>query len=270
MLKKRVGLFLCFYFCEIICGNEIGFESVSPEFPAAARKQPPRRATTRKKKTTAVTETDVGTHADAATLGKTHFIVGQPTHYIPPKKATQPQPVASLCEGLLCQHDGSVKQALFSPDDHVQDVLIDLINKEQKSINIAVFSFTNGGIADALIDAHNRGVTVMVLIDNSGLQDRFNKIERLHKAGIKVRVYKQVNTKGLFADKMHNKFALFGNNLLNKSLVWTGSFNFTKAATQSNQENVVILDDRDIVERFNKQFVQLQQRCVPVRISQIT
>lgn len=228
-----------------------------------ARKVPPRCVAHRKKPTSV--EADLATNTDLLTsLGKTHFIVGEPTKYVPPKKVRKT--TVKPCDDLLCRKDGSVKQALFSPDDHLQDVLIDLINKEQTSIHIAVFSFTNGEIANALIRAHRRGVAVCVLIDSSGVQDRFNKIERLRQAGVPVWVYKQAHSKRILTDKMHNKFVIFGDNLLHKSLVWTGSFNFTKSAVEVNQENVVVLDDRDIIERYSKQFTQLQERSEPLKI----
>lgn len=229
-----------------------------------ARKVPPRRIAHHKKQTSV--ETDLATNADLlSSLGKTHFIVGEPTKYIPPKKVRTT--TVKSCDDLLCRKDGSVRQALFSPDDHLQDVLIDLINKEKTLIHIAVFSFTNGEIANALINAYRRGVDVCVLIDNSGVQDRFNKIGRLRDAGVPVWIYKQAHTKRILTDKMHNKFVVFGNNLLHKPLVWTGSFNFTKSAVEVNQENVVVLDDRDIIERYNKQFTQLQKRSEPLKVT---
>ena len=59
---------------------------------------------------------------------------------------------------------------------------------------------------------------------------------------------------------MHNKFILFGKNVGGKSLFWTGSFNFTKSAKMNNQENVVILDEIQLIDRYNKQFAVLKER----------
>jgi phosphatidylserine/phosphatidylglycerophosphate/cardiolipin synthase-like enzyme len=251
--------FLCFMMSIVeIQSKPVGIRA------SHVRKAPPRRVTHKKKPTSV--ETDLATNTDLlSSLGKTHFIVGEPTKYVPPKKVRTT--TVKPCDDLLCRKDGSVRQALFSPDDHLQDVLIDLINKEKTLIHIAVFSFTNGEIANALINAYRRGIDVCVLIDNSGVQDRFNKIERLRDAGIPVWIYKQAHTKRILTDKMHNKFVVFGDNLLHKPLVWTGSFNFTKSAVEVNQENVVVLDDRDIIERYNKQFTQLQKRSEPLKIT---
>jgi hypothetical protein len=56
-------------------------------------------------------------------------------------------------------------EILFSPQDHVGEELIALINKEKKTIKAAVFCLMHYGIAKALIDAHNRGVEVEIIVD---------------------------------------------------------------------------------------------------------
>ena len=58
---------------------------------------------------------------------------------------------------------------------------------------------------------------------------------------------------------MHNKFVLFENNILGKSLVSTGSFNFTRAAHRNNQENILVLDDDLFVMKYGKKFEQIKR-----------
>lgn len=194
---------------------------------------------------------------NAPDLGKTHFIVGLPAESIssPPSEIV----CATDLSGKLRCHDGSFKQVFFSPDDDLEQLLIDLINQEQTSIKIAVFSFTDGAVAQALINAHRRGVAVEIVTDISATRDRFNKIEQLKKQGIQVFFYNPKNT-GVLNNIMHHKFALFGKNVAGKSLVWTGSFNFTKSATMNNQENVLVLDEIHLIEKYTKQFGVLKER----------
>ena len=103
------------------------------------------------------------THAQeepASALGKTHFIVG----YTKDKKVVQPQKTViennTVPYNLIC-NDG-VKSAYFSPDDDVRSVLLYLIAQETKSIRIAMFTFTEKKLAQALIDARARGVEVEI------------------------------------------------------------------------------------------------------------
>lgn len=195
---------------------------------------------------------------DDPTLGKTHFIVGLPPEKIAKKDAVC---VPTDVPGLLQCKDGSFKHALFSPQDDVQKILLELIGQEKDYILVAVFSFTDGAIAQALIDAKKRGVTVEVITDISCTRDKFTKIGFLKDHGIKVYVYNPKNI-SILNDIMHHKFVLFGKNIQNKQLLWTGSFNFTKSANVNNQENILILDELPLIERYRKQFALLKEKII--------
>ena len=51
---------------------------------------------------------------------------------------------------------------------------------------------------------------------------------------------------------MHNKFAIIDNRLL-----LTGSYNWTFSANNRNDENLLIIDDPEIIEIFQNQFINL-------------
>ena len=196
---------------------------------------------------------------NAPNLGKTHFILGLPAPApLKIKKFNLPANLPDLGKKLVCQ-DGCYKQAFFSPDDNVQEILIQLIAQEKKSIKIAIYSFTDGKIAQALIDARQRGVIVEVIVDVSGSRDKFSKIELLKSNGIKVTVYDPKNT-SVYNNIMHHKFVIFEDNIGGKSLLWTGSYNFTKSATMNNQENVLVLDEIHLILKYAQQFEVIKGR----------
>lgn len=201
-------------------------------------------------------------HTVPTGFGKTHFVVGWPSErtFVPPSNDVSTTSCPKHLSDVICAEDGCVKQAYFSPDDNVQQLMVSLIGEEKKSISIAIFSFTHLEIAQALIAAHKRGVTVTIIVDPSCVADRFNKLGLLQKAGIEIRVYKQQKKHGVLIDKMHHKFVLFADNIKGKHIIVTGSFNFTKSAATVNQENIVILEDKRIVRRFVNQFDQLYKR----------
>ncbi len=150
------------------------------------------------------------------------------------------------------------RQVLFSPDDDLSGALVDLITQEQKSIKIAVYTFTDQDIAQALMQAHQRGVEVVIVTDPSYRQCSYSKIPQLKKAGITIFEYDPQHGGKQVHNLMHHKFAVFGD-----SCVWTGSFNFTKSARHSNQENVVVITQADAVKRFLHQFERVKDhRCV--------
>ena len=80
-----------------------------------------------------------------------------------------------------------------------------------------------------------------------------SKIAQLANESIPVWIY-QSSTDNRESSLMHNKFCIFENNVEHHSIVWTGSFNFTMRAYERNQENVVVLDNPHIIEKFKAQF----------------
>ena len=138
--------------------------------------------------------------------------------------------------------------AYFSPRGGCTSEIVRLINSSKKTIDIAIYSFTSKKIAKALIDAHKRGVKVRVIIDWGNGKSRFCVGPLLEKAGIEVR-YKKGSGGGL----MHNKYAIYDG-----KTVSTGSFNWTSNAEKRNDENLVVIEnDRNLVELYEKNFKKL-------------
>ena len=155
-------------------------------------------------------------------------------------------------------------EVLFSPQDHVADELIALINKEKKSIKVAVYCLMHREIAKALTDARKRGVQVEVIIDPYSVKSR-SPVKKMAEAGCPIYVWnpeipveiKNGRTVKKNKSLMHDKFCVLGDNR-----VWTGSFNFTFEAEKHNQENVVVLEGVEVVEKYLKEFERIKKSRV--------
>jgi len=162
--------------------------------------------------------------------------------------------------------------ALFSPDDQPTLKLINLIKSARVSINAAIYSFTDKIIADELIAAHKRRVKIQLIVDRASTSE-YGKATLLHDHGIPISVFHVPEASGKKDDPkffnhgalMHNKFMI-----IDHRLVWTGSFNWSISANKKNQENVVILDDRNICAQFENHFTKmLTERCKPFSSKQL-
>ena len=160
---------------------------------------------------------------------------------------------------ILLNTDNNITKAFFSPDDDIVNILISLINAEKKRISIAIYTITQKNISQALVDAANRGVEVECVVDRGYGTDRYSRVPSLANNNIPVWVF-QVDQ--LNRALMHNKLAIFYDNILDKSIVFTGSYNFTRNANNANQENVVILDNKEITDRYKAQFDILKRRSL--------
>ena len=170
-------------------------------------------------------------------FGKTHFIVGLPNSELPqelPQNKVPPKLSSATAEDIK-------DQVLFGPDDNLRKKLLELIAQEQKKISVAVFMLTDKKIAEALVQAKRRGTTIEVVTDPNCIRSEYNKIKWLLSEGIPVFVYDpRKKKKGSLHNIMHNKFVIFEQHK-KTGTVWTGSLNFTKSASQNNQETAVIL-----------------------------
>lgn len=211
----------------------------------------------------------VGSFKVPKSFGKTHFIVGYP--HVQTSDNPERPVRRSFNEGWTAEKNhskqvgqttdqGGVHCVLFAPDDNVQQELIKLIEHETRSIKMAIFMLTTKAITDALCAAHARGVKVAVITDNMCVRERWSKIHQLTKAGLAVYEYTPAATQSRANDLMHHKFVIFSHNIDNKALVWTGSFNFTQSAQVRNQENAIVLNDAEVVEKFSTQFKRLKKR----------
>ena len=136
----------------------------------------------------------------------------------------------------------------FSPGVECRAAVINHIGSCRKRADICVFTIADDDITAAILAAHRRGVAVRVLSDDDKRHDAGSDIERLREAGISV----------VLDDSdahMHHKFALFDERwLLN------GSFNWTRSASQANEENLVATNDPQQVREFAGQFEALWAR----------
>ena len=184
-------------------------------------------------------------------FGRTHFIMGAPS---------QPHTQAPAQPAPQVENIAANARALFAPDDNIRKELIQLIDAEKESITLAVFILTDHEIADALVRAQKRGVDIELVTDSSCLRDGHNKIGKLCQAGCAVYVYNPGYDKQDQTSLMHHKFAVFKNNRAGNQIVWTGSFNFTKSGSTKNQENAVVLEDKQVAGLFEKNFGKLKER----------
>lgn len=136
----------------------------------------------------------------------------------------------------------TINQAWFAPGDACLRKLRELIRGARTRVDVCVFTISDDRLSGELIDCHARGVAVRILSDNDKRFDDGSDIERLHRAGIPVRLDDT-------PFHMHHKFAVFDD-----AILANGSFNWTRSATDRNEENLVVTDDPTLVAGFSTRF----------------
>ena len=136
-------------------------------------------------------------------------------------------------------------QVYFSPNGGCQNAVIAEISKAQKTIDIAMYYLSSREIAQELVKAKDRGVKIRVVLDKEQETQRYSKGRYLIKEGLEVKYH---TGPGL----MHNKFAV-----IDSAVLITGSFNWTPTANEKNEENLLIMADKELVKKYADRFEYL-------------
>lgn len=139
----------------------------------------------------------------------------------------------------------------FSPEDKpLTTQVIPLIDNAKKYIYIPAFLITHKGLADSLVNASKRGVAVKVILDATNTHTSSSKMKMLREAGI------QVKTEN-FAGKLHSKSII-----IDDTYTVIGSMNFSRSGEGANDENLIIIKDRNSA-LFYKTFFQYLWKRIP-------
>jgi phosphatidylserine/phosphatidylglycerophosphate/cardiolipin synthase-like enzyme len=96
---------------------------------------------------------------------------------------------------------------------------------------MAAYSFTSPVVAKALLNAKKRGVDVRIVVDENG-----NK-SKASLAALNLMVNASIPTRTISRYAIHHDKYM----VIDKRTVQTGSFNYSKAASTSNSENVLVV-----------------------------
>jgi len=133
----------------------------------------------------------------------------------------------------------------FSPNGGCERAVIDKIGEARSQILVAIYTFTDTDIANALVSAKNKGVRIQVFMDKSQAGGSYSRGDLLASNGIPVKY-------STGAGLMHNKFAV-----IDTAVVVTGSFNWTVSAEEKNAENLLVIKSPELAKQYLKEFVAL-------------
>jgi phosphatidylserine/phosphatidylglycerophosphate/cardiolipin synthase-like enzyme len=151
-------------------------------------------------------------------------------------------PPASVPQGV---------QVYFSPRGGATEAVVNALDQATNSVLVQAYSFTSAPIAKALVDASRRGVKVQVILDHSQRTEKYSEADFLKNSGIPTLIDAQHAI-------AHNKIMI-----IDGYVVLTGSFNFTKAAEEHNAENLLVINDPILAQRFIENWHTHEQHSEP-------
>nr|WP_321410626.1 phospholipase D-like domain-containing protein [uncultured Carboxylicivirga sp.] len=136
-------------------------------------------------------------------------------------------------------------KSFFSPGTECSNTIMNHISYAVNSIDICVFTISDNDIRDKIEYALGKKVKVRIITDNEKTLDLGSDIEYLFRKGASIKID---NT----SHHMHHKFAIF-----DKSILLTGSYNWTRSAGQYNQENILETNDPNALNDYQNEFNRL-------------
>ncbi len=152
---------------------------------------------------------------------------------------------------ITFNQDGTPIEVYFAPETNVIPVLTREIAAARRSIRFMTFSFTIDELGAALIDRHDSRVDVRGIFETVGSETQYSELTPLFCAGVQAR-------QDGSAFVLHHKVFV-----IDERTVITGSFNFSVSATESNDENLLIIRDADFAAQYLAEF---ERRWVQARI----
>lgn len=134
--------------------------------------------------------------------------------------------------------------------------ILKLLNSTKKSVDVAMFSFTDMKLAKKLVKLSKKFKVRVLLDPRNANENSFSKAYFLSDNGVNVRYAKVLQRKGI-SGIMHDKFAI-----IDDKIVLTGSYNWTVSANLRNNENLVVIKDKPIEKLYENEFMMLWKNGV--------
>ena len=132
----------------------------------------------------------------------------------------------------------------FGPEDDLAAALVDALAGAQNSIRFMAFSFTLDDLGEALLRQAAAGVTVQGVFERVGSESVWSELGPLYCAGLEMR---QDGNPFL----LHHKVFI-----IDDETVVTGSANFSANGTESNDENLLVIEDPALAAAYAAEFAR--------------
>ena len=139
--------------------------------------------------------------------------------------------------------NGSQVVVVFTSEDPaLEQAIIPVVKSATKSIRFLTFSFTDFPLAEAMIERSKNGVEVAGVFERLGSDTEAAELKTLICANVPARRDGNSNF-------LHHKVIV-----IDERIVVTGSMNYSTNAEESNDENVLIIDNAEIARLYTQEF----------------
>lgn len=139
----------------------------------------------------------------------------------------------------------------FAAEDNIAPTVAALINNADNEILFMAFSFTLEDLGESIINQSNSGIEVRGVFETTGSDTDFSYYPLMASEGLQVRLDGNPRI-------MHHKVII-----IDRDTVIFGSYNFSRNANETNDENLLIVYDPTFAAAFVQQFEKVWSEARP-------
>jgi phosphatidylserine/phosphatidylglycerophosphate/cardiolipin synthase-like enzyme len=132
----------------------------------------------------------------------------------------------------------------FCPQNNCEEKILNKLNLARDSIFFASFVLTSDNIENTLINLSKKGLNVEGVVEKRNSNSKSSEISKLNQS---FRVYFDKNSY-----TMHHKFFI-----IDKEWVIFGSMNPSKSGNLYNDENILIIKNKNLANKFYQEYLDL-------------
>ena len=158
-----------------------------------------------------------------------------------------PKSPSQLNDQTMVLNGSQIAVIFTSEDPAIEQAIIPIVKSAKKNIRFLAFSFTDYPLADEMSQRAKAGVDVAGVFEKVGSETEASELRTLMCRNVPVR---QDGNPAFLHDKVI---------VVDERVVITGSLNFSTNAEESNDENVIIIDNADIARLYMQEFDRVWQ-----------
>ena len=140
--------------------------------------------------------------------------------------------------------NGFLIENYFCPEDSCEQHVLRILRSAKERIYFLTFSFTSDKIGEEIIKNYYYGVDVKGVFEKRWAGSEFSEFNKMKDLGGNVKLDNNPKI-------MHHKVFLVDD------VVVFGSYNPTSSWDKRNDENILIIHDKDVVEKFVGEFERI-------------
>ena len=141
----------------------------------------------------------------------------------------------------------------FCPQDDCEEQLFNLMKGANDSIYCALYDIKLDSFVESIVAQKSRGIDIKIITEDNTAKNAKSKYDELKEILKENITTDEKRSSGKYNNLMHNKFCI-----IDKKIVFTGSFNPTHNGAHKNNNNMLVIHSEYLAQNYLDEFKEMQ------------